>query len=286
MDSTAYKSGVTNAFKNAADSYDRGGVGFFTPMGRRLVELAAPQPGERVLDVGCGRGAALFPAARAVGPTGRAVGIDIADTMIEAARAEAARAGAENVELLVMDAERPSFARRSFDLVLGSYSILFLPDAPAALARYPRTMTAGGRLAFTCPVFEANSFPFLPPVFTPMIPASVPAALPADWQPSELRRRYNGWLSDVELLRATLGEAGFTDVTVRDQAVPMTAESPAAWVDWSHTQGMRLLWERLPEPVAAELRDSLIVGLSELSGPDGSLVIETPVRFVTARVGS
>lgn len=56
MDSTAYKSGVTNAFKNAADSYDRGGVGFFTPMGRRLVELAAPQPGERVLDVGCGRG--------------------------------------------------------------------------------------------------------------------------------------------------------------------------------------------------------------------------------------
>ncbi|MFF8351958.1 class I SAM-dependent methyltransferase [Streptomyces chartreusis] len=286
MDSTAYKSGVTNAFKNAADSYDRGGVGFFTPMGRRLVELAAPQPGERVLDVGCGRGAALFPAARAVGPTGRAVGIDIADTMIEAARAEAARTGAGNVELLVMDAERPSFARRSFDLVLGSYSILFLPDAPAALARYPRIMTPAGRLAFTCPVFEADSFPFLPPVFTPMIPASVPAALPADWQPGELRRRYNGWLSDVELLRATLGEAGFTDVAVRDQAVPMTAESPAAWVDWSHTQGMRLLWERLPERVAAELRDSLIAGLSELSGPDGSLVIETPVRFVTARVGS
>ncbi|SED73912.1 Methyltransferase domain-containing protein [Streptomyces sp. 2224.1] len=113
MDSTAYKSGVTNAFKNAADSYDRGGVGFFTPMGRRLVDLAAPRPGERLLDVGCGRGAALFPAARAVGPAGRVVGIDIADTMIEAARAEAARAGADNVELLVMDAERPRTPSRS-----------------------------------------------------------------------------------------------------------------------------------------------------------------------------
>ena len=286
MDSTSYKSGVTNAFRSAADSYDRGGVGFFTPMGRRLVELAAPRPGERVLDIGCGRGAALFPAAWAVGPSGRAVGIDIADTMIEAARAEAARAGADHVELLVMDAERPRFARRSFDLVLGSYSILFLPDAPAALARYPRIMAADGRLAFTCPVFDERSFPFLPPGFTPMIPASVPAALPADWQPGELRRRYNGWLSDLEVLATTLREAGFTDVSVRDESVPMTAESPAAWVEWSHTQGMRLRWERLPEPVAAELSRSLIAGLSELSGADGSLVIETPVRFVAARVGS
>ncbi|CAL9327106.1 class I SAM-dependent methyltransferase [Streptomyces sp. SudanB182_2057] len=286
MDSTAYKSEVTDAFNNAADSYDRGGVGFFTPMGRRLVELAAPRPGERVLDIGCGRGAALFPAARAVGPTGRAVGIDIADTMVAAARAEAARMGADNVELLVMDAERPRFAHRSFDLVLGSYSILFLPDASAALARYPRIMTTGGRLAFTCPVFEADCFPFLPPVFTPMIPASVPAALPDDWQPNELRRRYNGWLSDLGLLESTLHEAGFTDVTVRDQSVPMSAKSPSAWVEWSHTQGMRLLWERLPAPIAAELRHSLIAGLSELCGPDGSLVIDTPVRFVTARVGS
>ncbi|WP_256339245.1 methyltransferase domain-containing protein [Streptomyces sp. 2224.1] len=82
-------------------------------MGRRLVDLAAPRPGERLLDVGCGRGAALFPAARAVGPAGRVVGIDIADTMIEAARAEAARAGADNVELLVMDAERPRTPSRS-----------------------------------------------------------------------------------------------------------------------------------------------------------------------------
>ncbi|MBO2462647.1 class I SAM-dependent methyltransferase [Actinomadura violacea] len=284
MDSTAYKSGVTDAFTRAAGSYDRGGVGFFTPMGRELVRLAAPRPGERVLDVGCGRGAALFPAAEAVGPGGRAVGIDIAATMIEAAREEVRRIGAGNVELLVMDAERPHFPNASFDLVLGGYSILFLPEAPAALARYPRIMAPGGRLAFTCPLFVPGSFPFLPPVFTPMFPPSVFAALPPDWQPDELRRRYNGWLSDVAELEAVLEAAGFTGVEVRDQTVPMTAESPSAWVEWSHTQGMRLLWDRLPVPVAGELRRSLVAGLTELAAEDGSLVIDTPVRFVTAEI--
>lgn len=58
MDKTTYKAHVTAAFDRAAGSYDRLGVTFFTPMGRRLVERVDPKPGERVLDVGCGRGRA------------------------------------------------------------------------------------------------------------------------------------------------------------------------------------------------------------------------------------
>ncbi|MBW6439200.1 hypothetical protein KZ829_36295 [Actinoplanes hulinensis] len=58
-------------FNEAADDYDSVGVDFFSPFGAALAEAAAIAPGERVLDVGCGRGTVLFPAAAATGPPGR-----------------------------------------------------------------------------------------------------------------------------------------------------------------------------------------------------------------------
>lgn len=172
MDTSTYKSEVAAAFNSAAATYDRLGVEFFTPMGRRLVERAAPAVGDRVLDVGCGRGACVFPAAERVGPEGRVVGIDVAEAMIEEATKEAALRDAAMVELRVMDGEHPDFAPHSFDVVLGSYSVIFLPDAPTALARYAPLLSPGGRLAFTSPVFSDDTFPFLPPVFTELIPRS------------------------------------------------------------------------------------------------------------------
>jgi len=66
---------IVDVFEQASGSYDSVGVDFFTPMGAALVEAAAPPPGASVLDVGCGRGAVLFPAAAAVGPTGSVTGI-------------------------------------------------------------------------------------------------------------------------------------------------------------------------------------------------------------------
>ena len=62
---------VARLFAELAPVYDSSGVEFFGPMARRLVELLAPRPGERALDIGCGRGAASLPLAEAVGPRAR-----------------------------------------------------------------------------------------------------------------------------------------------------------------------------------------------------------------------
>lgn len=284
MDQKAYKTTVAAAFDRAAASYDRLGVEFFTPMGRRLVERAAPKPGDRVLDIGCGRGACLFPAAAAVGPDGHALGIDIAPGMIEEAEKEAARQGVTNVTLRVMDGEHPDLPARSFDLITGGYSIIFLPDAPGALARYAGLLADGGRVAFTSPVFTDDTFPFLPPIFTELIPPSMLLKLPPEWHPDRLRRRFNSWLGRVADLERTMVRAGYTDVTVVDEPIDMVAESGEAWVDWSHTQGMRLLWQHLPKAEARDLRDRLVTALNGMRDGDGPLTIEVPVRFVHATV--
>ncbi|MFD9718085.1 class I SAM-dependent methyltransferase [Streptomyces sp. NPDC059076] len=284
LEDSAYKAEVTRAFDRAAAHYDRMGVEFFTPMGRRLIERAKPLPGERVLDIGCGRGAALFPAAEQVGPTGSVLGIDIAPAMVEEARREAARQGVSQVEAQVMDGERPDPPARSFDLVTGSYSVIFLPDAPGALARYAELLRDGGRIAFTSPVFTDDTFPFLPPVFTDLIPRSLLVNLPPEWQPEALQRRFNSWLSHPADLRRTMEAAGFTEVEVVDEPVELTATSGEAWVDWSHTQGMRLLWTHLPDDESRRLRERLITALDAMRDGDGPLTIDTPVRYVTATV--
>lgn len=283
-DTATYKTKVTAAFNGAAATYDRLGVEFFTPMGKRLVEFAGPRPGQRLLDVGCGLGATLLPAARLVGPGGSALGIDIAEAMVEEAGREAARQGIGNVDLRVMDGEHPDLPARSFDLVLGSYSVIFLPDARAALARYAGLLRDGGRIAFTSPVFARDTFPFLPPLFTGLIPMSLLNHLPAAWHPEQLRRQLHSWLEDPADLTAALRTAGFDDVRIVDESVDMTARSGEAWVDWSHTQGMRLLWQHLPADEAAALRARLVTALDALRGEDGLIHIDVPVRYVTATV--
>ncbi|MCO6008422.1 methyltransferase domain-containing protein [Actinoallomurus purpureus] len=282
MDTREYKGKVVETFHRAAPSYDRGGVEFFSPMGRRLVELAAPRATERVLDVGCGRGACLFPAAEVVGSSGKAVGIDIAPGMVEHVRREALERGLGQVEVRLMDAERPEFEEASFDVVTGSFSIIFLPEAASVLPRYARLLIPGGRLAFTSPIFTEDTFPFLPPMFTEIITDDFLSEIPDEWRPRAVARRVSGWLQDESDIVGTLRGAGFREVRILDEVVPMDVSSGRDWVAWSHTQGMRLLWQWLSPDPTRRLEERIVAALEAERDAEGRIRIETPVRYVLA----
>ena len=137
-------SGPAGVFDRAAATYDAVGVPYFAPIAAGLVAALAPQPGERALDVGCGRGAVLTPVARLVGPSGSAVGIDLAPEMVRRTAADLADLG--QVEVLLGDAAAPAFAARSFDLVASSLVLFFLDEPAAALRRW-RGAAGPGRQA-------------------------------------------------------------------------------------------------------------------------------------------
>ncbi|MGN6359572.1 MAG: class I SAM-dependent methyltransferase [Thermomicrobiales bacterium] len=141
----ARKARTRDTFNQVAADFDAGGSGCFAHFGRRLVEAAGAAPGQRVLDVATGRGAVLFPAAERVGSTGVAIGIDLAEGMVRATSAEAARRGL-TVELRVMDAEQLAFPAARFDRVLCGFGIMFFPDLARALGECRRVLTPGGRL--------------------------------------------------------------------------------------------------------------------------------------------
>lgn len=107
---------------------------------RRAVELLAPQPGERVLIVGCGTGADLphLPAGVSV------TAVDITPDMVERTRRRAAELG-QAVDARVMDASALDFADATFDLVLLHLIVAVVPDPRGCITEAARVLRPGGR---------------------------------------------------------------------------------------------------------------------------------------------
>jgi SAM-dependent methyltransferase len=111
----------------------------------RLFVAAALTSGMRVLDVGCGRGATTAAVAAAVGPTGRAVGVDLAGPLINAAQ----ELHGDVAEWLHADAQTYRFQPQAFDVVLSRFGVMFFTDPIAALNNLLRATTPAGRLVVT-----------------------------------------------------------------------------------------------------------------------------------------
>jgi ubiquinone/menaquinone biosynthesis C-methylase UbiE len=125
--------------------YERFWARQLEPAQQKLLEMAALQPGERVLDTACGTGLVTLPAAEAVGETGSVVGTDISEKMVEAARAEAEQRGATHARFERMEAEALSFPDGSFDVALSSLGLMYVPDPVRALREMLRVLRPGGR---------------------------------------------------------------------------------------------------------------------------------------------
>ncbi len=110
------------------------------------IEAAALQPGETVVDLGSGAGLDVFLAADRLGPSGRAIGVDMTPEMIARARANAARLGAANAEFRLGEIERLPVADGIADVVISNCVINLLPDKRPAFTEAYRILRPGGRL--------------------------------------------------------------------------------------------------------------------------------------------
>ena len=131
---------------NAAENYER----YFVPTigmawATALIDAAELHPGDRVLDVACGTGVVTQLTAERVGPDGAVAGLDINPAMLAVARS--APSSGVAIEWHEADAESLPLADGSFDVVLSSLGLQFVPDRPAALREMQRVLAPAGRLA-------------------------------------------------------------------------------------------------------------------------------------------
>ena len=108
--------------------------------------LGRVEPGQTVLDLGCGAGTDLLVAAQMAGPEGRAIGIDMTPAMVERARRSAAEMGLANVVVHESLIERLRIAEESVDVVISNGVIDLVPDKAAVFSEIWRVLRAGGRL--------------------------------------------------------------------------------------------------------------------------------------------
>ena len=114
--------------------------------GDAALALVPPQPGQRVLDIGCGLGDTTQQIAELVGPSGEAVGVDAAERFIETARAEAEEAGVQNVSFLAADVQTTKFDG-PFDMAFSRMGTMFFVSPVAALRNVREALAPGGKLA-------------------------------------------------------------------------------------------------------------------------------------------
>jgi len=236
--------GVAGAWGEHAEYADERGAGTT----ERMLDLTAPQAGDRVLELACGPGGLGLAAAQRVAPAGEVVMSDVVAEMTAIAAARAGALGLDNVSTRVLDIESIDEPEASYDVVLCREGMMFALDPARAAREVARILRPAGR--FSAAVWgprERN--PWLGVIFD-----AVSAQLGAPVPPPGIPGPFS--LSDSGRLAGLFSDAGLVDVEVGEFDAPLRASSFEEW--WARTSALAgplaKIIASLPEDAGEALR--------------------------------
>ena len=260
---------ASRVYGAAADHYKLGALSFWDRFGSATVARLRLPAGANVLDLCCGAGASAIPAARAAGPTGSVLGIDVAEPLLRLARARAAREGLSGLEFRYGDATQTGLRSGQFDAVLCVFGLFFARDMRAFASEMWRLVRPGGVLAVTTwgPGFmePANSHFW----------ASV-----GEIEPS-LVRSFSPWdqITTPQALTDLLATAQVTGAEAEAITAEHHVDNPDSFWDIVQGSGYRATTDALTAGQRDRLRDVTLARLRELD----ITTLQANVVFATAR---
>jgi ubiquinone/menaquinone biosynthesis C-methylase UbiE len=263
------KARAARTYNSASDHYDDPANSFWQRFGRRTIERLNLPAGARVLDVCCGSGASAIPAAEAVGPSGRVLGIDLAENLLALARAKAQNQGLSHAEFRSGDMLDLRLPETSFDAVICVFGIFFVPEVEMATGELWRRVAPGGKLAITTwgPRFSEP----LNTVFWDSV---------RDLRP-DLYKGFNPWdrLIEADSVRELFASCGARDIEVVAEHGTHPLRSPEDWWSVVLGSGYRATIEQLDADSLEEVRRKNFDYVRESQVKE----VETNVIYGTAR---
>ncbi|MFN8025817.1 MAG: methyltransferase domain-containing protein [Acidimicrobiia bacterium] len=265
------------SFGAAAEDYDSEAQSFFPRFGQLTVERLALVPGARVLDVACGTGNSVLPAANAVGASGSVLGVDLTQQMLDIARTRVDAAGFTNVELVCADMRDLDLAPQSFDAVVSVFGIFFVPDMAGLLADLWELVAPGGQLAVT--TWGPDLFEPLWSTYWNAVQTERPELRPSGGRYDEISTP-----AGMQVLVAEAGIDAGVDAVVEIEAFdamhPMRDGDD--WWGIVRGSGLRGAADALDDDHRARVRAACDAAIAGPNGDDG--VDEVPVNVVFTRI--
>ena len=247
------------------------------PFGDAAMRTAAPQRGERVIDVGCGCGDTSIEIARRVGPAGAVLGIDVSQPMLAVARARGALANHSHLQFRDGDASAAELPRNQ-DLLFSRFGVMFFGQPSAAFGHLRHSLRTGGRCVFVC---------WRAPRDNPwtMVPLSAARkAMGVTPPPADPNAPGPFAFADEERLRGILTDAGFHNIdaqrfdsSLTSGATPRAAAEFAAQVGPVSRFVREVGVEHLPVIV-----DAVEQALVPFAAPDGQVTLSGSTWIVSA----
>ena len=221
-------------------------------MAAASVAAAAAQPGESVIDIGCGAGATALVLADAVGPEGRVLGVDVSAPMLAVARTRGA--GLTNLSFVEADAATAHFHAASADLIFSKFGVMFFADPTAAFRNIHHAAKPGARLAFICwRTLKENPFATIP--MGAALKRLPPQPAPDPYAPGPFA------FADPVRLGHILTEAGFkTPAFAHFDTVMTVGRTPASAAKEAVQVGMA---SRLLMDASQDTKDEVIADLTQ-----------------------
>jgi len=270
---TRYARHLEAYYDAITDAYDDWSSGIHRRLAARLIEIASPLPGERILYMGCGTGLVTQMAAERVGTSGEVFGVDIATRLLEVAR----RRASPRVRFFHVPAEALVFSDCTFDAVTIGDALPYLADPRRALEEAWRVLRRGSRIAVSV-LDRALSTPAQEVFHEHLLALELrhPVVVP---RPPGDRTRFG----EPSVLARLLEDAGFVDVVTTQMVTGGRAATAREWTDLMMGAGpsSHSLLSVLGPSVRARFEEDLTRRMAEL-GEEEAFRYHHPFTFAAA----
>lgn len=261
-----------STWDKVALNFGKMGPKYWEDFGTRLVELSSISRGARVLDIGMGRGASLFPALDKAGKNGYVLGIDSSEMMVNETHKDILHRNICNAEVKHMDAQYLDFKEESFDNIICGFGFGYLMLSVEKLNGILRVLKKGGQAGFSIWGIQEDQ---------KWLTEIVNKYLPQGNQNKNIRTPDITKFDTVEDISRILNDFGFVNIKVHHENSEVIYKDAKEWWQEMWTNAVRGIFEQiegLGYDVFMEFKKDICKGLEKFDRGNG-LCFNMPVIY-------